>query len=89
MNDDNNKNVFELKHTKKVFNRIALKVYFNDGTEEEIQCTYFGISADAPQFMIFSNSHPDSTDETEIPEYFINIDTIKHIKTISIDQVER
>ena len=81
--------IIELKHSKKTYHRFVLMLVFTDGTEYPVECTFFGTSVDNPNFMLFSNAHPDSDSESDIPDIMINTDTLRMIKTLEVKEVER
>lgn len=82
--------VVSLDHTKKKYYRFHVEIKYLNGDTEEVECTFFGGSLDNPQFMLFSNSHPDDQDETaDIPDLMVNTRNVLRIKTLSIEEVDR
>ncbi|MBT8448265.1 MAG: hypothetical protein KJO69_01160 [Gammaproteobacteria bacterium] len=82
--------VVNLDHTKKKYYRFLVEIMYLNGEIEVVECTFFGGSLDNPQFMLFSNSHPDDKDETaDIPDLMVNTRNVLRIKTINIEEVDR
>lgn len=81
--------IIELKHSKKSFFRYHLMLIFMDGTEYPVECTFFGTSVDNPNFMLFSNAHPESESESDIPELMVNTDNLRMIRTEKVEEVDR
>lgn len=83
-------NIIEIPSTKKTFNRILIEVVFVDDTTLKIPCTSFGNSIENGNYVLFSNSHPDSDSDTaDIPDFMVNSDHVKYMRTISVEKVER
>lgn len=83
-------NVVGIEHSKKKFYRFTIEVTYINGESEEVECTFFGTSIDNPDFMLFSNAHPDQgDDEADIPDLMINTKNTLRIRTIKIEEIER
>lgn len=83
-------NIIQFGGKVKTFLRSTVRIKYMDSTEEDIECTFFGTSVDNPEFMIFSNAHPDSDEEADqIPELMINVRNVKSVRVIQVDKVER
>lgn len=83
-------NVIGFDKKEKTYYSFDIIISYMDGTSEEIECTFFGMSVDNPRYMIFSNAHPDDTsDETDIPDLMINSDNVKSIRTVATKKLAR
>lgn len=82
-------NIIGFEKKKKTFYRFIMTITYMDGSEEDIECTFFGTSVDNPHFMLFSNSRPDEDDdESQVPELLINTDNVKSIRKKSLEKVD-
>lgn len=83
-------NIIGFDKKKKTFFRFVMTIMYMDGSEEDVECTFFGTSVDNPHFMLFSNSHPDEDDEeSQVPDLLINTDNVKSIRRKSLVKIER
>lgn len=82
--------IIDIPTTKKYYYRFTLSIKFVDGETEEVTCTFFGASVDSPNYLIFSDAHPDDdSDESDIPDLMVNSDNVKYLRTLKIEKVER
>lgn len=81
--------IIDIGSKKKYYYRFTLLINYNDNTEEEVECTFFGTSVDNPKFLLFSNFHPDSDEDQDIPDLMANTDNVKSIRTKNIEKIER
>lgn len=83
-------NIVGFEKKKKVYYRFTVTINYMDDTTEDIECTFFGTSVDNPDFMLFSNAHPDAEDEkSQIPDLLINTRNVKSIRTKNVEELER
>lgn len=82
-------NIIGFERKKKMYYRFTIQIKYIDNEEEDIECTFFGSSADNPEFLLFSNAHPDDDSElAQIPDLLINSNSVKTIRTKKIVEIE-
>ena len=82
-------NIVGFERKKKMYHRFTLQIDYTDETSEEVVCTFFGTSVDNPDFMMFSNAHPDDEDEiAQVPDMLLNTQKVKTIRVLKIDGIE-
>lgn len=71
---------------KKTYEVFVIKVVHIDGTERELNCSFFGSYIENPDFMVFTEGRLE--DEGTYPKFLMNMSLIKSVEVLEIKEVE-